>query len=159
MKLYIKERVFSWTDNFTVYDEYGNEKYFIKGEAFSVGKRLHILDYTGVEQAFIKQKVFSFLPKYFIFKGNVAVADVVKKFTFFRHEYVVNGPAWSIHGDVFDHNYDIVKDGKLIASVRRAWFTFGDAYEIGFADGVDELVALAVVLVIDACNDIEDGTY
>ena len=35
MKLYIKEKVFSWGDKFTVKDEYGNDKYFVQGEVFS----------------------------------------------------------------------------------------------------------------------------
>lgn len=158
MKLYIRQRVFSWADKFTVYDEYGNEKYFIKGEVFSLGKKLHIYDYVGVEQALIKQKLFSFLPKFYVIKNGVTVAEVVQKFTFFRHKFLVNQLGWEIHGNIFDHEYDIVKDGKLIAEVRRAWFTFGDAYEIGYAEGVDEVTALAVVLVIDACNDAENGT-
>ena len=32
MKLYIKEKVFSWGDKFTVKDELGNDKYVVEGE-------------------------------------------------------------------------------------------------------------------------------
>lgn len=37
MRLLIKQRVFSWTDTFDIYDEAGNPKYFVKGEFFSLG--------------------------------------------------------------------------------------------------------------------------
>ena len=32
MKLLMKQRVFSWTDTYDVYDEAGNKKYFVKAE-------------------------------------------------------------------------------------------------------------------------------
>lgn len=38
VKLYIKEKVFSWGDKFTVKDELGNDKYIVEGEVFSWGK-------------------------------------------------------------------------------------------------------------------------
>ena len=35
MRLLIKQRVFSWTDSYDVYDENENAKYFVKAEFFS----------------------------------------------------------------------------------------------------------------------------
>ena len=43
MKLYIREKVFSWGDKFTVKDQYGNDKYIVQGEVFSFGKINHCL--------------------------------------------------------------------------------------------------------------------
>ena len=37
MKLYIKQKVFSWADRFTVKDSSGNDRYFVEGELFSWG--------------------------------------------------------------------------------------------------------------------------
>ena len=42
MKLYIKQKVFSWVDRFTVFDETGADKYYVEGEFFSWGKKLHV---------------------------------------------------------------------------------------------------------------------
>ena len=42
MKLYIKEKVFSWGDKFTVKDASGRDKYVVEGEVFTWGKKLHI---------------------------------------------------------------------------------------------------------------------
>ena len=41
MKLYIKQKVFSWGDKFTVKDVNGEDRYFVEGEIFSWGKKLH----------------------------------------------------------------------------------------------------------------------
>lgn len=47
MRLLIKQRVFSWSDTYDVYDEEGNEKYFIKNEIFSFFHPKYELDYNG----------------------------------------------------------------------------------------------------------------
>lgn len=155
MNLYIKQRVFTWGDKFSIYDEKGNEKYFVEGEVFTFGKKLHLYDLNGNELAFIEQQLFTFLPKYCVsINGNI-VAEVVKEFTFFKQEYSVNGPEWKVHGDFFDHDYEVTDGYNTIASVSKEWFTFGDAYEIRFGNDVNEIMALSVCLVIDACIDAQ----
>ena len=67
MKLCIKQKVFSWVDRFTVFDETGADKYYVEGEFFSWGKKLHVTDLTGRETAFIQQKVFSMMPRFFVY--------------------------------------------------------------------------------------------
>ena len=39
MKLLIKQRVFSWTDTYDVYDEAGNPKYFVKANSLHLDIR------------------------------------------------------------------------------------------------------------------------
>ena len=46
MKLLMKQRVFSWTDTYDVYDEAGNKKYFVKAELFRLGHQICLL-YTS----------------------------------------------------------------------------------------------------------------
>ena len=36
MKLLMKQRVFSWTDTYDVYDEAGNKKYFVRIRSYVV---------------------------------------------------------------------------------------------------------------------------
>ena len=59
MKLLVKQRVFSWTDSYDVYDENENAKYFVKAEFLSLGHRLHVYDMAGNELGLIKEKVMS----------------------------------------------------------------------------------------------------
>ena len=151
MSLYLKQKVFSWGDKFTVYDENGNDKYYVKGEVFTLGKKLHVYDLAGNELCFIHQKVWSFLPRYYISRNGADVAEVVKKITFLRQSYIVDGFGWSVEGDFLAHDYEISSNRGTVASISKQWFTFGDAYEIRTSRDVDELDVLAVVLIIDAC--------
>ena len=99
MKLYIKQKVFSWKDKFTVKDQYGQDKYMVEGEMFSLGKKLHVSDMAGNEVAFIQQKILSFMPRYFVFVGDRQVAEIVRKFSLFRPKYEVLGLDWQVEGD------------------------------------------------------------
>lgn len=156
MKFYMKQRIFSWGDKFSIYDPAGNECYHVEGEVFSFGKKLHLYDTQRQELAFIQQRLLSFLPKYEILRNGSQIAEVVKEFTFFRQEYSVNGLGWKVHGDFFSHDYEITANGRRIAQVSKEWFTLGDAYEIDIANDADETAVLAVVLIIDACLDAAD---
>ncbi len=150
MKLYIKQKVFSWGDEFRIYDENENDKYHVKGEVFSFGKKLHLYSLSGNELAFIHQKVWSFLPKFFISRNGVDVAQVIKQFTFFRQEYIVEGLGWTVSGNFWAHEYEISAAGRMIASISKRWFTWGDTYEIDIANNADEIMVLCVMLIIDA---------
>ena len=44
MKLYIKQKVFSWGAKFNITDENGEERYSVAGEVFTLAKKLHIYD-------------------------------------------------------------------------------------------------------------------
>ncbi len=149
MKLYIKQKMFSWADHFAVKDENGQDRYSVEGELFSWGKKLHVYDMTGNETAFIQQKVLSFLPKYSVFVGGRQVAEIVKELSFLRPRYSIEGLGWDIGGSFWAHDYEITRTGKPIVAIHKEWMTWGDCYELDIADPRDEVVALAVVLTID----------
>lgn len=149
MKLYIKEKVFTWGDQFTVKDERGNDRYVVEGEVFSWGKKLHVYDMIGREVAAIRQEVWSFLPRYYVFCGDRQVAEIKKEFTFFFPKYRIDGLGWEINGSFMAHEYEITQSGRTIVSISKEWMTWGDSYELNITNPSDEIVALAVVLTID----------
>ena len=153
MKLYIKQKVFSWGDRFTVFDETGADKYYVEGELFSWGKKLHVTDVNGREAAFIQQKVSSFMPRFFVYIDGRECAEIVKRFTFFYEKYEIEGLDWTIEGDFWLHEYRITQNGREIVSLSKEWFTWGDCYALDIADPKNETLALAVVLAIDAVHE------
>lgn len=155
MKLYIRQKIFSWVDRFAVKDEAGIDKYFVEGEFFSWGKKLHVSDLQGNEVAFIQQKVFSFLPKFFVFIEGSQVAEIVKEFTFFRPKYSIDGLGWEIEGSFMAHDYEITQQGRSIVTIHKEWMTWGDCYELNIESEQDEILALSVVLAIDCVMEAE----
>ena len=154
MKLYIKQKIFSWNDSFSVYDAYENELFRVEGELFSFGKKLTIFDRNGNELYRIEQEVFRFRPRYHIVKNGEIEATVVKEFSMFKPYYTVEGPGREVQGDFFDHDYEITDAGRLVASVQKQWFTWGDTYEISVDDrAYDPVAVLAVAVIIDCVLD------
>ncbi|PKM65124.1 MAG: hypothetical protein CVU94_09065, partial [Firmicutes bacterium HGW-Firmicutes-19] len=99
MKLYIKQKVFSFNDKFTVKDEAGADRYFVEGEIFTLGKKLHVYDVNHTERIFLQQKVWTFLPRFFVFVDGLQVAEIVKEFTFLKPVYSILGLNWEVIGN------------------------------------------------------------
>lgn len=150
MKYYIKQKAWSIKDRFTIYDGEQRTMYYCEGEVFSLAKKLHLYDPEGHEVAFIHQKVWSFKPKFYINIGGEDIAIVVREFTWFKPKYTVIGPEWSVEGNVSGHEYSLMNGDRVIAAITKQWFTWADTYEIDIEDGSDDIVALCVILVIDA---------
>lgn len=149
MKLFMKQKVFSWRGKFSVKDEYEQDRYSVEGEFFTLGRKLHIYDALGTEVALVHQKAFSFLPRFHVYVGGKLCAEIVKEFTFMRPKYKIEGLDWQISGDFWAHQYEITSSGLPVASISKAWMSWGDSYVIDIARSEDELLALAVVLAID----------
>ena len=158
MKLYIKQKVFSWGDKFTVKDETGRDKYFVQGEVFSWGKKLHVLDIHGNEVAFISQELFTWMPKFKVSIGGREVAAVRREFTFFKPKYVIDGLGWEVNGSFWEHTYQVTRAGYLIVTIEKEWMTWGDTYELNITDPRDEIIALAVVLTIDCVVEQQNNS-
>ena len=149
MKLYIKQKVFSWGDKFSIKDYNGFDKYYVEGEVFSWGHKLHVYNSGNSEVAFVKQKLLSWLPKFEVYINESLAVEVVKEFTFFKPKYTLQGTNWTVDGDFWSHDYVIYSGGLAIASINKVWFSWGDSYELDIADGIDEILVVATVLAID----------
>jgi uncharacterized protein YxjI len=157
MRLYLRQKVFSWRDRFFVYDEFGNERYYVEGEIFSWGKKLHVYDINGMEAAFIRQKVMSWMPRFFVEIGDRVVCEIVKELTLFRQSYRIEGLPWHMHGDFWAHEYSLENNGFQVMNLSKKWFTFGDSYELDIANPQDELLCLCVALAVDCALAIQES--
>lgn len=149
MKLYVKQKFFSWKDKFTVKDEHGQDRYYVEGEMWSWSKKLHIYNMQGEEVALIQQKLWSWLHRFFVIVNGQQVAEIVKEMTFLKPLYRIDGLGWEISGDFWAHEYVINCGVRPIVGIHKEWMTWGDCYELDIAHPNDEIIALAVVLSID----------
>ena len=152
MRLLIKQRVFSWSDTYDVYDEEGNAKYFIKNEIFSFFHRIHVMDANGNEIGMIKQEFAFFLPRFEIEIGGRPYGSIEKEFSFFHPKYELDYNGWRCEGDFLAWDYDVYEGCSTVARISKELFHWGDTYMIDIANPKDEIVALMLVIAIDAAN-------
>ena len=82
MRLYFKQRLFSWFDSYDIYDDSGAAVYTVEGQ-LAWGHCLHILDAAGNHVGTVKERVLTFLPKFEMYLGGEYVGSIQKEFTFF----------------------------------------------------------------------------
>ena len=151
MRLLIKQRVFSWTDSYDVYDENENAKYFVKAEFFSLGHQLHIYDRNDRELGVIRQRLFTLLPAFEIEINGQVKGEIRKQFSFFKPRYEIDYNGWRVEGNFFEWDYDVLdQDGRIVATVSKELLRLTDTYVIDVGDPADALCAVMLVLAIDA---------
>lgn len=157
MQLLIKQRVFSWTDTYDVYDETGAAKYFVKAEFFSFGHQIHVYDKcTGQELGSVHQKLFTLMPTFEIVIGGQVRGTVRKKFTFFSQNYQVDYRGWDVEGDFMGWDYRVMQGAVEVMSISKELFRWGDTYALRYGNPANELPGLLLVIAIDAANCSND---
>lgn len=152
MRLLIKQRVFSWTDSYDIYDESGNKKYFVKAEFFTLGHRLHVYDTAGREVGMVREHVMSLLPVFDIEVEGVLQGSIQKKFTLFCPKYEIDFNGWRVEGNFLGWDYDVYSGCSTVIHISKEILSWGDTYVIDIADSNDELMGLMLVIAIDAAN-------
>jgi len=153
MRYLLKQKFWSWGDDFSIKDAAGNDTFFVDGRAFSIGDKLSFQDLQKQELAFIRQKLLSWGPTYEITRNGQLLA-VVKKhlFTFFRCKFTVDVPGpddLEAQGSFLDLEYTFTRGGQTVAEVSKRWFAWSDTYGVDIADGEDDVLILASAVVID----------
>ena len=153
MKLLIKQRVFSWSDTYDIYDETGVAKYYVRAEVFSLGHQIHVYEKaTGREIGSIHQRILTFMPTFDIVINGETRGTVRKEFSLFRPRYHVDFRGWDVEGDFFGWDYQVTRGDFPVLTVSKELFTWGDTYALEFMSPGDEMPGLLLVLAIDAAN-------
>ena len=149
MRLYFKQRFFSWFDSYDIYAEDGAVAYTVEGK-LAWGHCLHILDAAGRHIATVKERVLTFLTKFEMYVGDNYIGCIEKEFTFFKPRFTIDCRGWDVEGSFLEWDYTIRSGGRTVATVSKELFHWTDTYVIDVADPADALHALMVVLAIDA---------
>jgi len=159
MRYVVKQRVFSFGDNFTIKDEAGNDCFVVKGKVFTFGDKLSMYDMYGQELVYIEQRLFRFLPEYSIYYRGQLYATVKKEFTFFKPRFRIHSTMaeYSAEGNLWGMDFSILRNGKLVALVSKKWFAWSDTYGVDIIEDEDPVFILALVIVIDQV--IHDGNH
>lgn len=149
MRLWFKQRFFSWFDSYDIYDEEGNMVFTVEGQ-LSWGHCLHVNDASGRHIATVQEKVFTLLPKFELYIEGRYVGRIEKEFTFFKPRFTIEGIGWTIAGEWMEWDYTITDGERTVAVINKELFHMTDQYGIDVAEPDEALAVLLVVLAIDA---------
>lgn len=150
MKMLFKQRMFSWLCSYDIFDESGEVLYKVKGQ-LSWGHCFKIFDRNDNCVGMVKQRLLTFMPKFEIYMDDTYMGCISREFAFFKPKYNIECKDWQVEGDFFEWDYDITDSRReTVATVSKQLFNWTDTYSIEVYNPADALVALMLVLAIDA---------
>jgi len=150
----MKERMFSFGDDYYIEDEEGHRAFKVDGKMLRLRSTLTIRDAEGHEVAKIQEKWLRVKDSMEIEGPNGERIAMVKKalYTPVRQRFTVNitdGPDLDADGNIVNHEYEIKRDGFTAAVVSKKWFRVRDIYGVEIVPGIDPVIILSVVACID----------
>ncbi|MBR3832690.1 MAG: LURP-one-related family protein [Lachnospiraceae bacterium] len=150
MKLFIKQRAFSWFDNYKIFDEDGNSMYSIRGE-LSWGHCLRMYDTDDNEVCMVREKADTLLPKFEMYIGGTYIGCISKEPDVAKNVYTIDFNGWRIESDLMENDFQIYNGtGYQIASMTKEVLNPADTYRIKITSPQDELYVLMLMVAIDA---------
>lgn len=150
MKLFIKQRAFSWFDNYKIFDEDGNPMYSIRGE-LSWGHCLRMYDTDDSEVCMVREKADTLLPKFEMYIGGTYIGCISKEPDVAKNVYTIDFNGWRIESDLMENDFQIYNGiGYQIASMTKEVLNPADTYRIKITSPQDELYVLMLMVAIDA---------
>ncbi|MGT2926170.1 LURP-one-related/scramblase family protein [Streptococcus cuniculipharyngis] len=150
---YLKEKFWSWTDDFYVTDDRGQACYQVKGSFFKWAKEFTLLDLANRPVARVKNHLLSFLPRFTIELANGQRFLLEKKLSWWRARYEVAGLGLKVKGDLLAMNFTLTKYGQEIAKVKQEWFKMTHSYRVKVHDDQYSSLVLALVIAIEYVKD------
>ena len=157
----IKEKFWSWGNDFTITDQHGRDVYQVDGKAFSWGDQLSFQDMQGRELAFISQKLMSFKPRYKIVIDGREFAEVVKEFSWFKQKFTLDVPGpndYAIEGSFWQHEFTFTRSGQQVATISKSYWGWTDSYGVDITEGEDDVAILCACIVIDQVLHDDEGS-
>ena len=155
MRLLFKQRFFSWFDSYDIYGEDGSTVFTVKGR-LDWGHRLDIYDQNGAYLGRIKEKVLTFLPRFEMYFGEQYIGQIKKELTLLKPVFSLDCNGWTVRGNWLEWDYEVHDaSGKLVMTASKELLNWTDTYVIDVINPQDSLIALMIVLSIDAakCSD------
>jgi uncharacterized protein YxjI len=107
----------------------------------------------------VKRELIALTPTYTIERPGQGETQVRKHFiNLLGDRYTIDIPGphdLELRGDIFEHEYEVTREGAVVATVSKRWIALTDTYGVEIAAGEDDALLLASVLALDLAEDRE----
>jgi uncharacterized protein YxjI len=150
----MRQKMVSIGDDYWIENEAGQRAFKVDGKALRVRQTLIFEDAHGAELAKIQERMLRVKDSMEIEGPDGRRMAMVKKalITPLRERWTVkigDGPDLEVQGNIVDHEYTIGDGPHKVAEVSKKWFRVRDTYGVEVAPGQDDVLILAVAVVVD----------
>lgn len=102
--------------------------------------------------------MFTFLPRFRMYMNDECFGMIEKELSFFKPKSHLSCNDWAIYGDLMEWEYDVISEREgLIMHASKELFHFTDTYVLNIQQEGHALLALMIVLAIDAAKYSHNG--
>jgi uncharacterized protein YxjI len=150
----VRKRMISIGGDHVIENDRGERVFKLDGKALPIRKTIQFEDRHGRVLCKIQERVLHL-------KDSMEIEDplgfrmaLVQRnwITPTRDQWTVevrHGQDLRVQGSVLDHEYTLERGGQRVAEVSKRWFRAHDSYGVEIAPGEDDIVILAIAVVID----------
>lgn len=157
-QLYIKQKVFSISEKFTVKNQDEQDIYYVEGSFMKVPKTFTIMNQDRDEVALIMKKVLSFLPTFFVEVNGQEVVTIKKELSFLKAKYSIDAACIEVEGNWMNMDFQMLHNGKVVGEGGKEWFSWGDSYRVQILEEEMETMIHALVIAIDCVKEDQAST-
>jgi uncharacterized protein YxjI len=153
----LRQKLISSGDDYWIENDLGQRVFFVDGKAFRLREHLSIKDMQGNELLALQEKIMHIKDTYSLYrKGNI-FATIKKTLITPLHQrfdvHVAGAENMEVEGNIVDHEYEIHEGRKLMAEVSKKWFDVADTFGVDIVQGANDILVLAITIVIDMMID------
>ena len=156
----MREKIFAIGDDFWIETEDGERAFKVNGKALRIRQTFILESPSGEELFKIQEKKLHIRDTMEIERDGHMVAKIKKALiTPLRDRFAIEvegGAELSAKGNIVDHEYEIERDGKKVATVSKRWLRIRDTYGIEIAPGENDALILAATVCIDEMSGRRD---
>lgn len=156
--LYIKQKVFSLSEKFTVTDEAQRPCYYVEGSFLQIPKNFQISDQDQHPIGKITKKMFSLLPKFYVEVDGKETILLEKKLSFLKSHYAITAEGIEVEGNWWDMDFVVFANGNKAAIINQKWFSWGDTYEVTILAEELEHLLISLIIAIDCVKADEKNS-
>lgn len=125
-------------------------KYKAKKKLLAAGADFDIFDAAGNKIGLVDQKVMNMVKTFELTLNGQKCGSVKKKFPALTKDMNYDERGWKLDGDALGMSFKFTDAAKNVyATVKKKVLAVGDTYEITVTNDEDELLVVALTVVID----------
>ena len=125
-------------------------KYVVKKKLLAAGADFNIMDAAGNKVGLVDQKVLNMVKTFDITLNGQKCGTVKKKFPALTKDMNYDARGWKLDGDAVGVNFKFTDAAKTVyATVKKKIIALGDTYEISVVNAEDELLVVALTVILD----------
>jgi uncharacterized protein YxjI len=149
----MREKLLALRDNYHIENDQRQRVFQVDGKLLRLRDTLLFKDMQGHELLKIQEKWLRGRHTMNIHRGNEVAASVHEAFVeVARDRYQIRiprAPDLIAHGNILDHEYVIERENWKMADISKKWFRVADTYGVEIGPGEDDILILAITVVID----------